>query len=119
MLSEGKLSMPDTSLALRVSVEKAHRCKATCVDKVTVHEKQGGHRVWYGTVHVFDSCGHDSAQRAYAWSISDEARESPRGVTVLHKGQVTNAAEAVRATMARLYPTGAQRDQHIKPLPTK
>ena len=111
--------MPDTSRALRFAVEKAHRCKATCADKVTVHEKQCGHTVWYGTVHVFDLCGHESAQRAYAWSIGDEAGESPRVVTVLHKGQVTNAAEAVRATMARLYPTGAQHDQHIKPVPAK
>ena len=111
--------MPDTSLDLRFAVEKAHGCKAECVHKATVHEKQGGRTVWYGTVHVFDLYGHESAHRAYAWSIGDEAGGAPRVVTVLHKGRVTNPAEAVRATLARLYPTGAQRDHQIKPLPTK
>ena len=54
--------MPDTSRALRFAVEKAHRCKATCADKVTVHEKQRGRTVWYGTVHVFDLFGRADPQ---------------------------------------------------------
>ena len=96
--------MPDALLTLRYAVEKAHGCKAKCVDKVTVHEKQRGRTVWYGTVHVFDLYGHESAPRAYAWTINDEAGEAPRVVTVLHKALVTGPSEAVRAIMARLYP---------------
>jgi len=98
----GTSNMPDTLLTLRYAIEKAHGCKANCADKVTVHEKQNGRTVWYGTVHVFDLYGHESAHRAYAWTISDEAREAPRVVTVLHKGLVTDPSEAVRAIMARL-----------------
>ena len=111
--------MPDTLLTLRYTVEKAHGCKAKCADKVTVHEKQRGRTIWYGTVHVFDLYGHDSASRAYAWTIGDDVGEAPRVITVLHKGLVTGPSEAVRAIMAQLYPEDAQCDQHIKPVPTK
>ena len=97
--------MPDTLLTLRYAVEKAHGCKARCTEKVTVHEKQGGRTVWYGTVHVFDLFGHDSAPRAYAWAIGDQAgEEAPRVITVLHRGLVTGPSEAVRAVMDKLYP---------------
>jgi hypothetical protein len=94
--------MPDKLLTLRSAVEKAHGCKAKCVDRVTVHEKERGRTIWYGTVHVFDLYGHETASRAYAWPLSDEAREA-RVVTVLHKGLVTGPAEAVRGVMARFY----------------
>jgi hypothetical protein len=110
--------MPDKLLTLRYAVEKAHGCKAKCVDKVTVHEKQARRTVWYGTVHVFNLYGHETAHRAYAWTISDETRNAPRVVTVLHKGLVTGPSEAVRAIMAKLYPDGAKGD-HIEPGPTK
>ena len=110
--------MPDTLLTLRHSVEKAHGCKAKCIDKVTVHEKQRGRTVWYGTVHVFDLYGHESAPRAYAWATNIESGEAPQVVTVLHKGLVTGPAEAVRAVMAKIYPEDVQRD-HIKSSPTK
>ena len=98
--------MPDTLLTLRYAVEKAHGCKAKCADKVTVHEKQRGRTVWYGTVHVFDLFGHEIAPRAYAWTINDEIGEVPRVVTVLHKGLVTGPSEAVRAIMERLTACG-------------
>lgn len=117
--SDGTSNMPDPLLTLRYAIEKAHGCKAKCADKVTVHEKQRGRTVWYGTVHVFDLYGHDSASRAYAWTISDDVGEAPRVITVLHKGLVTGPSEAVRAIMAQLYPDDAQRDQHVKPVPTK
>ena len=104
--------MPDTLLTLRYAVEKAHGCKAKCVEKVTVHEKQGGRTVWYGTVHVFELIGHESAPRAYAWTVSEEAQEAPRVVSVLHKGLVTGPSEAVRAIMARLYAVDSQGSKH-------
>ena len=106
--------MPDTILTLRYAVEKAHGCKAKCADKVTVHEKQGGRTVWYGTVHVFDLDGHDSASRAYAWVVSEEAQQTPRVVTVLHKGLVTSPLEAVRAVMAKLHPFDSQEPDHSR-----
>jgi hypothetical protein len=101
---DGTSNMADKLLTLRYAVEKAHGCRARRVGKVTVHEKQAGRTVWYGAVHVFDLYGHETAHRAYAWTISDEAREAPGVVTVLHKGLVTGPAEAVRAIMARLLP---------------
>jgi hypothetical protein len=116
---DGTSYMPDTLLTLRYAVEKAHGCKAKCADKVTVHEKQGGRTVWYGTVHVFDLYGHESAPRAYAWTIGDEAGEVPRVVTVLHKALVTGPSEAVRAIMAQLYPEDALRNEHVKPVSPK
>lgn len=111
--------MPDTLLTLRYAVEKTHGCKAKCTDKVTVHEKQSGRTVWYGTVHVFDLFGHETASRAYAWTITDEPGKAPRVVTVLHKGLVAGASEAVRAVMAKLYPEDDEHNQHVKPVPTK
>jgi len=116
--SDGTSNMPDALLTLRYAVEKAHGCNAKCADKVTVHEKQRGRTVWYGTVHVFDLYGHDSASRAYAWTISDDVGEPPRVITVLHKGLVTGPSEAVRAVMAKIFPEDAQRG-HMKPGPTK
>ncbi len=110
--------MPDTLLTLRHAVEKAHGCKAKCIEKVTVHEKQRGRTVWYGTVHIFDLFGHERAPRAYAWATNVECGDAPQVVTVLHKGLVTGPSEAVRAVMAKIYPEDARRD-HIKPGPTK
>ena len=110
--------MPDTLLTLRCAIEKAHGCKAKCADKITVHEKQGGRTVWYGTVYVFDLTGHKTASRAYAWTISGDARGAPRVITVLHKSTVTGPAEAVRAIMSKLRPENTQGDQQSKPEPT-
>ena len=98
--------MPDTLLTLRYAVEKAHGCKAKCAGKVTVHEKHRDRTVWYGAVHVFDLFGHESAPRAYAWTINDGFGPVPRVVTVLHKGLVTGPSEAVRAIMERLIASG-------------
>ena len=108
--------MPDTILTLRYAVEKAHGCKAKCAEKVTVHEKQGGRTVWYGTIHVFNLYGHDSASRAYAWTVIEDPQETPQVVTVLHKGLVTGPSEAVRAVMAKLHCIERQDSKHS---PTK
>ena len=110
--------MPDTLLTLRYAIEKAHGCKAKCADKVTVHEKQNGRTIWYGTVYVFDLIGHKKASRAYAWAIGDEAGGAPKVITVLHKDAVTGPSEAVKAIMSKLGPESAHRDQPIKPEPT-
>jgi len=110
--------MPDTQITLRSAVEKAHGCRAKCVDKVTVHERQCGHTVWYGTVHVFDLYGHESASRAYAWTIIGQGGEAPQVATVLHKGLVTCPSEAVRTLMAKIL-NDAQRDQPIRPEESK
>lgn len=107
--------MSDTLLTLRYAVEKAHGCRAKCAEKITVHEKQRGRTVWYGTVTVFELYGHHSAPRAYAWTISGENGGAPQIVTVLHKGLVTGAAEAVRAVMAKLHEDEAEHERSSKP----
>lgn len=104
-------------LTLRHAVEKAHGCKAKFAEKVTVHEKQGGRTVWYGTVYVFDLNGHNRAPRAYAWSISEEVQAAPQVITVLHKGLVTGPSEAVRGVMARLFPIDGEKSKERKPAP--
>lgn len=106
--------MSDTLITLQDAVEKAHGCRVKCVGTVTVHEKQNGYTVWYGTVHVFDLYGHEIAPRAYAWTIISQGGEAPQIVTVLHKGVVTGPSEAVRATIAKSL-NAAQPEQLIEP----
>ena len=88
-----------SSNQLKQAVESLHGGKATFVQCVPVHEKQGDHTVWSGDVSVFDLRASTSgAFRAYAWS-----RELPDGqpqfFAVLHTPQTISPAHAVRTTM--------------------
>ena len=95
------MAMPATLQKLRWAVESAHGCKARFAGMVTVHEKQNGHTVWYGSVHIFDLIGHDSARQAYAWSIDAFGGNETQIVTVLRQGRVSGPEEAVKAALDR------------------
>lgn len=84
---------------LRQAVESQHGGKATFVQRVPVHEKQGDHTIWSGDVSVFDLRGSTSgAFRVYAWS-----RELPGGepefFAALHTPKIVGPADAVRAAI--------------------
>ncbi len=84
---------------LKQAVESQHGGKATFVQSVPVHEKQGDHTIWNGQVSVFDlRFSTSGAFRAYAWW-----RELPGGkpqfFTVLHSPETIGPAQAVRAAI--------------------
>ena len=95
------VSMPATLQKLRWAVECAHGCKARFAGVARVHEKQNGRTVWYGSVHIFDLIGHDSARQAYAWSIDAFGGNETQIVTVLRQGRVSGPEEAVKAALDR------------------
>jgi hypothetical protein len=84
---------------LKKAVESRHGCKATFVQSVPVHERQGDHTVWSGQVSVFDlRFSTSGAFRAYAWW-----RELPDGeaqlFTILHSPETISPAQAVRSAI--------------------
>jgi len=82
---------------LKQAVEHQHGGTATLVQSVPVKEIFDGATVWDGIVHVFD-LDHPKATRAYAWSyeLPDGKR---RFFAVLHLGEITGPAGAVRAAI--------------------
>lgn len=86
---------------LRQAVETQHGGKATFVQSVPVHEKDGNQTLWNKCVAVFDLRGSTSgAFRAYAWS--DELPGGQRTFfAVLHTPWIVGPAEAVRAAQAQ------------------
>ena len=84
---------------LKKAVESRYGCKATFVQSVPVHERQGDHTVWSGQVSVFDlRFSTSGAFRCYAWW-----RELPDGeaqlFTILHSPETVSPAQAVRAAI--------------------
>jgi len=84
---------------LKKVVESRHGGKATFVQSVPVHERQGDHTVWSGQVSVFDlRFSTSGAFRCYAWW-----RELPDGeaqlFTILHSPETISPAQAVRAAI--------------------
>ena len=84
---------------LKKAVESRHGCKATFVQSVPVHERQGDHTVWSGQVSVFDlRFSSSGAFRCYAWW-----RELPDGeaklFTILHSPETISPAQAVRSAI--------------------
>ena len=84
---------------LKKAVESRHGGKATFVQSVPVHERQGDHTIWSGQVSVFDlRLSTSGAFRAYAWW-----RELPDGepqlFTILHSPETVSPAQAVRAAI--------------------
>ena len=89
----------ETRNQLKRAVESQHGGKATFVQCVPVHEKQGDHTVWDGSVSVFDLRGSSSgAFRAYAWCHELPNREQ-QFFAVLHSPQTVSPMEAVRVAM--------------------
>ena len=87
---------------LRWAVEAQHRCKAVPLHEVSVHEKQDGHTLWYGTVTVFALEDHPTATRAYAWYYEMLGTRERTFLSALHVGPVNTAAGAVRAALATM-----------------
>jgi hypothetical protein len=84
---------------LKKAVESQHGGKATFVQSVPVHEKQGDHTIWNGQVSVFDlRFSTSGAFRAYAWwcELPDS---KPQFFTVLHSPETISPAQAVRAAI--------------------
>lgn len=81
------------------SVEASHSCRATFAQATEVNEIFHGHKVWEGTVHVFDLRGHPTATRAYAWSSPIEGSDKRRFYAVLHLGGIRSPLDAVRAAI--------------------
>lgn len=84
---------------LRKAVESQHGGKATFVQSVPVHEREGDHTIWSGQVSVFDlRLSISGAFRAYAcW------RELPDGepqlFTILHSPETIGPIQAVKAAI--------------------
>lgn len=81
------------------SVEASHSCHAILAQTTEVNESFQGHKVWEGTVHVFDLMGHPTATRAYAWSSPIKGSDKRRFYTVLHLGGIRSPLDAVRAAI--------------------
>jgi hypothetical protein len=85
---------------LKEVIHRLHGATATHVESVPVKEVFQGKTVWDGVVEVFDLQGHDTAQRAYAWSHkTDDLKKPQRHVAVLHLGPITSPLLAVRAAI--------------------
>ncbi len=84
---------------LKKAAESRHGGKATLVQSVPVHERQGDHIIWSGQVSVFDlRFSTSGAFRAYAWWRALPDGE-PQLFTVLHSPETISPAHAVRSTM--------------------
>jgi len=84
---------------LKKAVESRHGGKATFVQSVPVHERQGDHTIWSGQVSVFDlRFSTSGAFRAYAWwrALSDGEAQL---FTILHSPETISPAQAVRAAI--------------------
>ena len=84
---------------LKKAVESRHGGKATFVQSVPVHERQGDHTVWSGQVSVFDlRFSTSGAFRCYAWwrALPDGGQQV---FTILHSPETISPAQAVRAAI--------------------
>ena len=87
---------------LQVAIQHLHKCGATWLETVPVHEVFQGKTVWQGEVEVFDLNGHPKAKRAYAWSHLDGKHdERTRFVAVLEIPPVVDAVTAVRVQIVK------------------
>ena len=73
-----------------------HRCKASWLESVPVHEVFRGKTVWKGDVEVFALAGHLKAKRCYAWSYG----EPEQVITILELPPVDSAQAAVKVGVA-------------------
>ena len=87
---------------VQVAVSQLHNCGAVWRETVPVHEVFRGKTVWQGDVEVFDLHGHPKANRAYAWSHLDGAKdERTRFVAGLEIPPVVSAETAVRVQIVK------------------
>jgi hypothetical protein len=85
--------------SLSQAIWELHRCWATHIETIPVHEVFKGKTVWKGDVEVF-SLTHPNAKRAYAWAHLDGPKDDKtRFVTVLELPPVKDALTAVQASI--------------------
>ena len=90
-----KASIPD----LVQAIFHLHNCDSTHAYSAHVTENIGGVLIWNDVVEVFDTVGHLTADRVYAWSVETDDGKI-RHVAVLHKSPVDSPEAAVRAFIA-------------------
>lgn len=90
---------------LRDAIQHLHGCDSRWVAAVPVHEQHNGETVWRGEVQEFELIGHESAQRAYAWSHETEGGRR-KFYAVLHVPPVFSAVDAVRASIVADFRAG-------------
>jgi len=79
-----------------------HKCQASWVESVPVHEVFRGQTVWQGEVEVFALSGHPKAKRGYGWSHKEGKDDSgERFVAVLEIPPVDSALTAVRVSLVK------------------
>jgi hypothetical protein len=66
---------------------------------ISVIDLLEGKPVWSGTVELFALHGHAKADRCYAWSEPVAGSDRRRFFAVLHAGEITDATDAVRASI--------------------
>jgi hypothetical protein len=92
---------------LQKAVERMHNCSAQFFEAVPVSETFEGEIVWEGMVHVFDLAGHQTANRAYAWSSPIEGSDKRRIFAVLQLPPIKSARDAVKAAIVAEHRKGA------------
>jgi hypothetical protein len=86
--------------ALKQAFWELHRCWATHVETIPVHEVFEGKTVWKGDVEVFNLTGHPRTKTGYAWArLEGRNDETTKFVTVLELPPVTDAKTAVQASI--------------------
>ena len=76
-------------------IKTTHGAEASLLARESVRGSLGGDRVWEGEVLVFGLLDHPTARLCYAWELEG------RVTTVLAKGWVKTAHDAVRASIMR------------------
>ena len=73
-------------------IDHLHKCKATWIESVPVHEVFQGQTAWKGDVEVFELVNHPKAKRCYGWTHG----EPEEFITILELPPVTDAQSAVK-----------------------
>jgi len=90
-----------------VAVSHLHKCGATYIQSMPVHEVLRSETVWQGDVEVFDLPGHSKGKRCYAWSHRQgQNDEGERFVAVLEIPSVISAETAVRVQIVKDFKKG-------------
>jgi hypothetical protein len=76
-------------------IEATHGAAAKLLARENVRGSFGGHTVWEGEVLVFGLLDHPAARLCYAWELDG------RVTTILAKGRVKSAQDAVAASVRR------------------
>lgn len=85
---------------LKQAIRNLHGCDSVWIESVPVTEQFLGKTVWKGMVQVFNSIGHPTASRCYAWSHTTKSHER-KFVAMLHQGTVDSPQAAVKAAIVQ------------------